>query len=270
MKIRDHLHRAGFQLGRRMQIGRKSYGLKGYYSSNFALNDIGAHEAGLLAVLKRRLPARKGAFLDVGVNIGQTLYKMLSVDPTREYFGFEPLLSCCNDVIRFAEFNHLANVHVLPVGLSNRNGIATFYSHGPFDSTASLLPQGHSRMSYIQIRRGDEIIRELGLDSVAIIKVDVEGAEWEVFDGFRNTLEGCRPLLMFEVLPNFVGEDRTRVPESVAKENQQRLDRLVNVLSDCGYRIKRVHPHGQEEPVDSIDLDDTGAYVSNDYTATAD
>jgi FkbM family methyltransferase len=249
-----------------MRIGDQRYRLKGFYGSNFALNEA-SHERSVLAVMRRWLPSRSGAFLDVGVNIGQTLHKLLSIDRAREYYGFEPLISCCDDVVRFAELNGLNNIHVLPIGLSNENIIAPFYSHDLFDSMASLIPDGHEHKTLVQLRRGDEVIRELNINKVAAIKVDVEGAEWQVFDGLRDTLKRDKPLLLFEVLPNFVGQEKTRIYREQARANAERLDKLVSVLSDCGYQIRSLHPNGDEEPIDRPNLEDVSAYVSNDFTA---
>jgi FkbM family methyltransferase len=266
LRIAEHISRARFQLGRKMVIGPSRYKLRGYHGSNFTLNTRD-NERDVLAVLQRHLSNRTGAFLDVGVNIGQTLYKVLSVDPQREYYGFEPQVSCCDDVARFAALNRLSNVHVLPVALSNENGTATFYARDMTDCMASLLPQEGATKSLIQVRKGDELIEELGIGEIAIIKVDVEGAEWQVFDGLRKTLNGRQPMLLFEVLPNFTGSERSRVSDEEAQSNRERLGKLEQVLRDCGYRISRVHADGREELIERIDLDDTESYVGNNYTA---
>ena len=42
------------------------------------------------------------------------------------------------------------------------------------------------------------------MESVCCIKVDVEGAELEVFEGFLNTIEKTKPFLIFEVLNHFL------------------------------------------------------------------
>lgn len=267
MFIRHHISRIGLQLGKRLALGGKRYRAKGYHASNFVLNASEKHEADILALLERRLPLHKGAFLDVGVNIGQTLWKVLSLDPGREYYGFEPLLSCCADVSAFAEANSLRNIHILPIGLSNENRIATFYSRGPSDTMASLMANEACERSVIQVRRGDDVVDELGICKVGVIKVDVEGAEWRVFQGFKRTLTRDRPFLIFEILPNFVGHQRDSIAEEQAAGNCARLEKLQEVLADCGYRVFRLQPGGREALAGPIDLSDKHAYVSNDFTA---
>jgi hypothetical protein len=74
-------------------------------------------------------------------------------------------------------------------------------------------------------------------------------------------------MLLFEVLPNFTGSERSRVSDEEAQSNRERLGKLEQVLRDCGYRINRVHADGREELIERIDLDDTESYVGNNYTA---
>lgn len=51
-------------------------------------------EPWMFELLRRLLGAQMGTFVDVGVNMGQTLLKVLLLDPTRRYVGFEPNPLC--------------------------------------------------------------------------------------------------------------------------------------------------------------------------------
>ena len=46
-------------------------------------------EAWLYRAFAKVLAARAGAFVDVGVNLGQTLIKVKLIDPKRQYVGFD-------------------------------------------------------------------------------------------------------------------------------------------------------------------------------------
>jgi FkbM family methyltransferase len=212
------------------------------------------------ALLQRRLPDIEGAFIDVGANIGQTLFKVLAVDPDRQYYGFEPQVSCCADIARFADINGLGDVNILPIGLSDETRMEILYARGPNDIMASIFPNGGTK-NPVQLRRGDDVIRELGIGKVGVIKVDVEGAEWRVFAGLKETLERDRPFLIFEILHTF----QLDPSDPRRKERAERLQRLLAML--VGYRISHVHPDGREELAGLIDLDDQRAWVSNDFTA---
>ena len=49
-------------------------------------------------MLENLLKKKNGAYLDIGVNIGQTLMKLKSVNPKIEYIGFEPNATCVHYV----------------------------------------------------------------------------------------------------------------------------------------------------------------------------
>ena len=49
-----------------------------------------ASEAWMTEVIRRLFELKSGAFIDVGVNLGQTLLKVAAADPSRAYVGFEP------------------------------------------------------------------------------------------------------------------------------------------------------------------------------------
>jgi hypothetical protein len=48
---------------------------------------------------------------------------------------------------------------------------------------------------------GDELVKALDLTRIDLIKIDVEGAEFEVLRGFARTLSNLRPALILELLP---------------------------------------------------------------------
>ncbi len=55
-------------------------------------------EPWMIDVLKIVIPLSKGSFIDVGVNIGQTLLKLRSVSDEIEYTGFEPVYFMLTDL----------------------------------------------------------------------------------------------------------------------------------------------------------------------------
>jgi hypothetical protein len=61
------------------------------------------HESYLDDIYLTILSKTKGAVIDVGVNVGQTLLKILSIDKNRLYYGFEPQIIAAAAV----EFFHL-------------------------------------------------------------------------------------------------------------------------------------------------------------------
>lgn len=270
-KLAAHAKRISFHLGRGVTLGRERFKARGYYASR--LDDSDRHEPFLRAVLSQQLGTRPGAFVDVGVNVGQTLMKVLSIDRERQYVGFEPQIGCCYFVDQFLRLNGLRNAMVLPIGLSDSNRILTLFSRGQYDEMASITGKddvtGEHRpdATHVQTRIGDEVLRELGIGAIAAIKVDVEGAELQVLAGLKETLRSKRPPVIFEVLPNFYGVERVMQPPDVRAKNQAAADGLYRLLDECGYDILQLDDGGGQTKIRRFELDDRAGFVGGNYLA---
>jgi hypothetical protein len=50
----------------------------------------------------------------------------------------------------------------------------------------------------LEVRRGDDVVKEMALDALHFVKIDVEGFEVEVLKGLCETLARFRPAVFFE------------------------------------------------------------------------
>lgn len=269
-KILLHAQRISYQLGRRARFGDQRFKMPGYYASRLANSDE-FHEIYMKLVFQRLLASRPGTFIDIGVNIGQTLVKILGIDRNRAYVGFEPQIPCCYNVEQFLKLNDLRNVTVLPIAISDSNSILKFYSHGQFDEMASLETKNEETLpvvSYAQARIGDEVLRELEIQEICAIKIDVEGAELQVIRGLQETLLAKHPPLIFEILPNFYGlVERIMHPPAYCEKNQASADAIFHILTDIGYEIFNIDDKGSEKKISRFELDDRVNYAGNNYIA---
>lgn len=260
-----------FQLGKRLALGPRQYRLRGYCANRFASGFH--HEPHLLPVLERVLSGSKGAFVDIGVNVGQTLTKVLTLDPTRRYVGFEPQIACCFFVDQFLRDNDITHAHVLPMALYDANRVCLLYSNNEYDEMASLVGEidgsGRKRQSicHVPCRIGDEVFDELGLNDIAVIKIDVEGAELQALTGLAQTLKRRRPVIIFEVLPNFYGALKVLKTEEMCARNSFTADRLYAFLSEAEYEIRQLTSNGEERAVQRFNLNDLSGYLGSDFIA---
>ena len=44
-------------------------------------------------------------------------------------------------------------------------------------------------------------MKDFGVLDISVLKVDVEGAELKVFEGFKKTIKNARPFYCYEILP---------------------------------------------------------------------
>ena len=69
-------------------------------------------------MLKILLSVNDYAFMDVGVNIGQTLCQVKSIDNKRIYYGFEPNPACnmfVEELIRINKFSNVKTCKILKI-----------------------------------------------------------------------------------------------------------------------------------------------------------
>ena len=264
-KISSHLARARHQLGRPLTLGNRNFKLRGYHANRLATDFT--HEPYLLAVLQRLLSERQGTFIDVGVNLGQTLIKVLSIDASRPYLGLEPQLECSFFVDQFIRDNELTNAHILPIALSNSNMMMQFFSDGACDELASTIPGRGHFSSWVPARIGDEVLEELGIANISALKIDVEGAELQVLLGLANTLHRTHTPVLFEVLPNFTGFEKTPIPLIEREQNSGRAAAIWNFFKDIGYTIAQIDGLGTEISIERFELDDAASFIGYDYIA---
>ena len=73
-------------------------------------------EKWMSVLIRKLLRASPGVFVDIGVNTGQTLLKVKSIDDQVQYVGIEPNSVCINYVHRLIVENTFQNAEIVPVG----------------------------------------------------------------------------------------------------------------------------------------------------------
>jgi FkbM family methyltransferase len=134
---------------------------------------------------------------DVGAHRGSLLEVMLQLAPRARHFAFEPVPELAAKLRR-----RLPDVELHEVALSDVTGQCTFYHvvDDPGLSGLRRLPKVAAdapvREITVPTRRLDEMIPA----DVALrfLKVDVEGAQLQVLRGAAQTIQRCRPVIVFE------------------------------------------------------------------------
>lgn len=195
------------------------------------------------------LRSKQGCVIDVGVNVGVYLVKLKVLRDDVDYYGFEPNAVCnyyTNELIRM---NRFKNAKVLPVALSSEPGIQTLYASRLGDKTASLMVETTNDNASLEFSsdiitvEGDAFIEMLAVKDVAVIKVDVEGAELFVLQGLIKTIRKFRPFFYIEVWAN-----SERDVASV-----ERISRIYELITSCNYTVIGVNSDCRLEHVSSAD-----------------
>ena len=209
-----------------------------------------AHEPWLDVFYQAALDTRSGAFIDVGANVGQSLFKILRLDASRKYIGFEPQIEAASIIQQYLTLNKLSNHQVFPIGLSNKSGYAELYLHNKtFDrassSVASIVcgfrpDDFYGGSKRIPVMTGDQVLPDLDLEEIALMKIDVEGAELEVIQGFEKTLQCFLPIIHFEVLNHYLIVTRTSLDDETIAFRERRVAELEALLRSLGYAIYQI------------------------------
>jgi len=145
-----------------------------------------------------RLVGPGDVVVDAGANIGAlTLPLARRVGPQGRVYAFEPQLTMFHLLAGNIALNELTQVEALRIALGDRSGTVSMPSLG-YRSTANygglaLGTEGPASEA-APLRRLDDF----GLESLRLLKADVEGTEISVIAGAAATIGRCRPVLWVE------------------------------------------------------------------------
>jgi len=155
------------------------------------------YETSLLkAVLRRGMVC-----WDIGANIGYyTCLLGQAVGATGRVIAFEPARETRERLAHNVSLNQLGNVEVSPLALGGAEGVARIHYRdaGLFEGTASLHGlQGQAASEKVQVATLDSLAARFGAPD--FLKIDVEGAQLEVWRGGRTFFSSRQPLVMAEL-----------------------------------------------------------------------
>jgi FkbM family methyltransferase len=174
-------------------------------------------------------------FFDVGAHIGYFSMKASrKVGPSGRVLSFEPNPETLKLLRDNVAANHTANVTVEPIACTDREQMLTLYAADIINTGASSLSSANASITAaapkayaVRGRPIDDVVRELSLSRVDVIKVDVEGAEVSVMRGALETLRRFHPKVVIEVSPRQLASFHTTP------------DDLIALFQGAGYNLRR-------------------------------
>lgn len=146
----------------------------------------------ILTSLLESLQNRK-CFWDVGTNIG--LYSIIVARnyPTCKVFSFEPEIESFNRLRENIKLNILNNITPLNYALGDKEEKvqltkAAHFSNGNHSILNPNKIEAGTTYQEITVHRGENIISKENVEIPNIIKIDVEGFEFNVLKGLHNIL----------------------------------------------------------------------------------
>lgn len=199
LRVIDALQRVG--VAAPIVIGEEAVRVE--HGSDFVARSVmyrGAWEPEETALL-RSLTPRGGVFLDVGANIGYfTLLASRWVGVEGRVYAMEPVKETFGRLTRNLALNGVTNVRAFQLGAARIPATAEIALAS--DAGHAHLVTGsdaRGRVETVALTTIDDLVASEGFERLDVIKVDVEGADFEVLRGAGETLSRFRPVVLMEV-----------------------------------------------------------------------
>lgn len=188
----------------------------------------------------RRTISERDTVLDIGANIGaHTLTFASAVGQLGRVLAFEPNPIVRQQLEANIALNNMANVcvynfalgaekEVLPLSVPKSNSVE-FSNMGLASLVALETPHD---VIQVEVRLLDDVVLELGLTRIDMIKIDVQGYEFQVLAGAKRSLDRFSPVVIFEWEP--------WAWEKAGKN----LEDLTEMLGSLGYHIYELTENG--------------------------
>lgn len=169
--------------------------------------------------------------IDIGANIGATTLNLAKkTGPLGKVYSFEPGPYNFKRALENISLNNFKNIKLINKGLGHEKATAFLYNVNANNSGMQrLLTQAPPKSSYekmkVEIDTLDNCIASMEIPSPSLIKIDVEGYEYNVLLGAEQTLLRHKPVMFIELDDNNL------------REQGSTAETLVEFLVQMGYTI---------------------------------
>ncbi len=163
----------------------------------------GSYELPTIRYIRSVIRSGDAAF-DVGAQIGYlTLAMATAANKGATVHAFEPESHNLERLRANLALNPGVNVTVVDKAASNVNGTLRLYLSNDHNAGTHSTVAGGMNVSsaFVEIPSVtiDDYVRDNGITSLRLIKIDVEGGELEVIKGAEHTLHTLRPIIVMEM-----------------------------------------------------------------------
>lgn len=172
---------------------------------------------------KRNKSAINTTILDVGANFGYlSLVWSQTICKGGKVIAFEPSKDVFNSLSKSVRANNADSlIDIVNVAVGNENKTVELFLN---DSTSNVIPENENQQSNtVQMIRIDDYLGENG-STCDLIKIDVDGIEYEILKGSIDTLKKYKPVYIVETNGDM------RIVEFFEENNYTILDEKLNAF----------------------------------------
>lgn len=169
-------------------LKRTSRFLRGQkYATNRLFNQYIRNETDLARIISKGVD--RIVVFDIGANVGEFSIAMAGRFPTSLIYAFEPdpiAYECLKFNVNAMKLNK--NIKIVDQALSNQSGLSLFYISTSNADSSLIEPASYSKILNLNCIRGDQFMQQENLRKISLLKMDAEGFEPEILEGFGNQL----------------------------------------------------------------------------------
>ena len=170
--------------------------------SNSLLNKCYFGDETILSAIKKLSDQKKIFLLDCGSNYGFYSFYVASLSSNNQVLAFEASLETFNSFKANLELNNFRNINYRNLAISEAPGkfISFYQSHNDWESSATHNKFKNNKTVKIETATIDQELSKKDLSNfVVIIKLDIEGSEFNAIQGGKNVILQYEPLITIEL-----------------------------------------------------------------------
>jgi FkbM family methyltransferase len=136
--------------------------------------------------------AEDAVALDVGANIGDVTMRLAQLCPKGRVIAVEPVSEHVRMIQVQALLNDVKNVTCIEAALGDREGQIDIH----VDGGQSSGYWGKGKTEKARLTTLSQLMRDLGMDRIDLLKLDCEGAEWDILPASEDVLPQIRQICM--------------------------------------------------------------------------
>jgi FkbM family methyltransferase len=139
--------------------------------------------------------------IDIGANIGFYTFRLAALSP--QVLSVEPNPVLARQIKIASSLARIRNVTVIAAACGSDNGQGHLHvpltAEGVADPGQAHLAVDQEAGTPVPIERLDDLVERARLSDVGFVKIDVEGAEFQVLRGAEGLLSNARPVVLCEI-----------------------------------------------------------------------